>query len=171
MNKYPSLDGLSGAIAVMGWFAVVLGGVAMFFGLVGLFASTNAFAGVGASIALLGGGQSLLVGLLLAAAGGVIKVLIDIEANTSGRIQQSVAVDPVASSANALRTENSDPLPIPPQYELVGETSLKANEPVFDPRYGEGFVLGSGPQLALVHFVKAATSPTEIEKQSLYRRR
>ena len=88
MNKYPGLSAIAGIISFIGWAAVVIGGVVVAIGLISAL-SPSPGASFLLTFSLLAGAQLALMGFLLAAAGGVIQVVIDIEANTRGITEPS----------------------------------------------------------------------------------
>src|SRR5271165_1587747 len=88
MHKYPALSGLSSLARVIGWIAFVVAGIMILVGLVevssGLSPNNGDPFAVFRGVALLSGGGSLFVlAVMLILVGEVIKVFIDIEANTS----------------------------------------------------------------------------------------
>jgi hypothetical protein len=103
LNKYPTLSGIAGFVTFIGWLSVFVGALVVVIGLISLSSLPS---GVGFMIVLplAAGGQLVLMGFLLAVAGGVIHVLIDIEANTRGATASSEA----ASGAGQV-SENNQP--------------------------------------------------------------
>jgi hypothetical protein len=176
VSKYQGLQGLAGAITAIGWIAVIIGAIALFISLMSFLTSSASVFVLGALFGLIGGGQILLFGLLLAAAGGVINVVIDIEANTSGRTEVSNeqpqwTSDPATQSAP---TSNAGPLPVPAGYVQVRENRVAIHEHVFHKNFGQGIVTGKGRDryFVSVHFYSQADDAhaVEVEKYALYRR-
>ena len=96
---------------------------------------------------IIGAAQLTLFGLMLAAGGGLIKVVVDIEANTSGRtsnVQVSLASAEGAVTASQALIETQIPHEVPPGYQETGDRRLRVNEQVFSRRHGEGVVVGTG---------------------------
>ena len=176
MSKYPALSTISGFMAVVGWLVLIAGGLAFLVVLVSILsASNNPFAAaIGVSL-IFGSAQLGLFGLLLAANGELIKVFIDIEANTArmaGPVPSSTSHVTSAIPQGPVATPDKAPLPIPPGFQQGSDQSLGMGDRVFDPQSGEGVVARRGRNRYFV-IVRFDQDGAELEKEAfgLYRRK
>ena len=84
-KKYPALEIVSGLSVFFGWLIFVLGGLFALFSIFASGASGFGFFGIPILIGC------IFVGLFLIASGELIKVVIDIEANTRGNLTKPLA--------------------------------------------------------------------------------
>lgn len=85
MGRYPVLQSLSGLARFLGWAGAILGGLTFVIGVIQLLAAANSNELVAyAGLVEIGSGLSVVIAsLVLILLGEVIKVFVDIEANTS----------------------------------------------------------------------------------------
>ena len=183
MHKYPALATISKLATVVGWVAFAVAIIILLIGIVevlvgsgitqqgsfGNYYNPDPFM-VYRGIVLAGAGVSLfIVSIILILIGEVIKVFIDIEANTSETARLLRAdVDPSIQPAPTSVSQELNRQPIPQGF-TQGSGRVRVGDQVFHPVEGLGVVSDDGDRHFTFVLFQSSGEEKRMERIGLYR--